>query len=498
MKKNSLIFLLIIQILLIFIFENIYSILKEMEGKEIIEIKTRCDLMSDLFIEKFKLNINKMREKEYFDRISVYSNLKSVKSTSGIKQGLIYIIKSLKGDKKSIVFEKNIDSPQLRIIKKLKSIFLGFLIVMGAFFVFTGFYLIFLIKRVKNDVKIKSISPLHNYLKELKDSEIELKDIIEKQQEKVVKEEKLNEIIINKINTGIIFVNKSDRIEMFNSVAEVIFSQSYANAKNNSLENILKKFPEILSFIKAKEGQKISSQIVDNSKVFKIDLIPIGDTGNLILVKDITDEKMRGEIERRNKNFIMLGEMTTFLAHEVRNSLGVIYGYTKTMKSKGEKLGKVNNEIRFLSSMMESFLSFSKPIKIEKQEKVNLYELLSKLACENELEIEISEKEIFIYFEKTLITSVFSNLLKNSREAGANRIEVAFYDENHLEIILKDNGKGIDKKNIENVWYPFFTTRDKGTGMGLAIVKKIVNSLNGEIFILDSKKGATFKIVFYK
>ena len=144
MKKNNLIFLLIIQILLIFIFENIHSILKEMEGKEIIEIKTRCDLMSDLFVEKFKLNINKMREKGYFDRISIYSNLKSVKSTSGIKQGLIYIIKHLKDDKKSMVFEKNIDSSPLKIIKKLKSIFLSFLIVMGAFFVFTGFYLIFL------------------------------------------------------------------------------------------------------------------------------------------------------------------------------------------------------------------------------------------------------------------------------------------------------------------------------------------------------------------
>jgi signal transduction histidine kinase len=44
----------------------------------------------------------------------------------------------------------------------------------------------------------------------------------------------------------------------------------------------------------------------------------------------------------------------------------------------------------------------------------------------------------------------------------------------------------------------YFTTKDKGTGMGLAIVKKIVNSLGGEIFVLDSKKGTTFKIVFYK
>jgi signal transduction histidine kinase len=498
MKKNSLILFLIIQIFLIFIFENINSILKEMEKKEIVEIKTKCDLMSDLFVEKFKFNINKMKEKGYFDRISIYSNLKSVTAISGIKKGLIYFIKSLKGDNRRIVFEKNIDSSTLKVIRKLKSIFLGFLIILGAFIVFTGFYLVFLIKKIKSDVKIKSISPLQNYLKELKDSEVELKDIVKKQQVKVVEEEELNKNIINKINSGIIFVNRFDKIDRFNSVAEVMFSQSYANARNNSLENILKGFPEILGFIKEKKDQKISSQIIEKSKTFNIDLIPIGDAGNLILVKDITEKKMREEIDGRNKNFIMLGEMTAFLAHEVKNSLGVIYGYTKTMKSKEKKLDKVNNEIKFISNMMESFLNFSKPIIGEKREKVNLVELLNKVACENKLEIKLSKKEIFINIEKALISSVFSNLIKNSKEAGADMLEVEFYDADNIEIILKDNGRGVGKKNVEKIWYPFFTTKDKGTGMGLAIVKKIVNSLGGEIFVLDSKKGTTFKIVFYK
>jgi signal transduction histidine kinase len=124
--------------------------------------------------------------------------------------------------------------------------------------------------------------------------------------------------------------------------------------------------------------------------------------------------------------------------------------------------------------------------------------LLNKVACENKLEIKLSKKEIFINIEKALISSVFSNLIKNSKEAGADMLEVEFYDADNIEIILKDNGRGVGKKNVEKIWYPFFTTKDKGTGMGLAIVKKIVNSLGGEIFVLDSKKGTTFKIVFYK
>ena len=67
-----------------------------------------------------------------------------------------------------------------------------------------------------------------------------------------------------------------------------------------------------------------------------------------------------------------------------------------------------------------------------------------------------------------------------------------------MEILWQDNGKGIDHQLKEKIWYPFFTTKEKGTGMGLAIIRKVVNALNGEITLLEtSPEETTFKIIFY-
>jgi signal transduction histidine kinase len=67
-----------------------------------------------------------------------------------------------------------------------------------------------------------------------------------------------------------------------------------------------------------------------------------------------------------------------------------------------------------------------------------------------------------------------------------------------VSITLGDDGPGIAAANAEKIWLPFFSTRDKGTGMGLATVKKLVSALNGDIQLIETKgKGATFRIVFY-
>jgi nitrogen-specific signal transduction histidine kinase len=68
-----------------------------------------------------------------------------------------------------------------------------------------------------------------------------------------------------------------------------------------------------------------------------------------------------------------------------------------------------------------------------------------------------------------------------------------------VEIRIKDNGKGISEKIKDKIWFPFFTSKEKGTGMGLALVRKIITSLNGDIQLVDSNQSGTiFKIVIYK
>ena len=87
----------------------------------------------------------------------------------------------------------------------------------------------------------------------------------------------------------------------------------------------------------------------------------------------------------------------------------------------------------------------------------------------------------------------------NARQHGADRITIAFLlEENSRRIDFEDNGRGISPHLQEKIWLPFFTTREKGTGMGLAIVKKMIGALYGEITLLHSLPGSTkFRLSFY-
>jgi len=435
MKKTTVILLLVILIFLIFIFQNIYTLFKGLEEVDLTQIKNPLSLMQN--------------------------------------------------------------------IQKIRKIFSSLTIVTGLLIIGTGFYLAFLIKKtgLKPEFKaFKTIPPLQDYLLQLKGSETQLKDIVEKQKEHVTEKEELNKSIINNINAAVIFLNQTGRINIFNAVAEQLFSQSFANARNNELDKILSKFPEIIEFVNANEDTRTSGEVVSNDRIFFIDVNPLGDIGQLLIIRDVTEEKKKEEIERKNSNFVMLGEMAAFLAHEVRNSLGVIYGYTKTIKAVKEKTKtqKVNKEINFLTAMMESFLNFSRPVTVDKTEEIDLVSILKKISAETGIELDIDQEKVTLESDPALIRSIFSNLLLNSKEAGADRVEVEVKKDKELEILFKDNGKGIDGEIKEKIWFPFFTAKKKGTGMGLAIIRKIISTLNGEISLTETGPGGTtFKIIFY-
>jgi signal transduction histidine kinase len=395
---------------------------------------------------------------------------------------------------------KNITDPAQfkQNMQTLKKIFSILSIIMILLFIGTSIYFVVQLRKEKKKPQAEGLPPLQDYLFQLKTSETELKSKVKTHQEDVKIKEELNKNIINNINAAIILINPSNRIEIFNSMAEKLFNQSFSHAKNNLIDKVLKDFPEILYFISQNKSQTTSKEIVSKEKIFLVHLRLIEDIGVLIITSDITSEKMREEIDRRNSNFIMLGEMTTFLAHEVRNSLGVIYGYTKTIKSEKEKIDRVNREIKFLTTMMESFLNFSKPIIVNKKETVNMSQILKKISLEKEIALEVDDEDVSLENDPILLYSVFSNLILNSKESGATAIIVSIKKGKDLEIILKDNGKGIDPKVKDKIWLPFFTTKEKGTGMGLAIIRKIINTLRGDIVLSHSDGGGTaFKITFY-
>lgn len=432
MKKTTIILILVIQVFLLFIFQNIHALFKEIETTEIQDIENTDKFFND--------------------------------------------------------------------ISRIRKIFSSLTIVTGLLIIGTGFYLIYLYKKSKDQTEQASIHPFQDYLLELKGSETQLKSLVEKQKEHVLEKEELNKSIFNNVDFAIIFINQFGRIDAFNPTAETLFGQSYANAKNNLPSVILSNFPEVGEFIREGSNEKVTKEILSGDRVFITQIIPMENIGQLSIIRDVTQERKREEIERRNGNFAMLGEMAAFLAHEVRNSLGVIFGYTKTLQADKEKIDKVNKEILFLTSMMESFLNFSRPIKIERKGNVDMIAMLRQIASENGIDIQFDNENASIEADTSLLQSIFSNLVRNSQQAGATKLDIRFVATpgKQLEILFSDNGSGIPPENKEKIWYPFFTTRDKGTGMGLAIIRKIINSMKGEISLLESTTpGTTFRIVFY-
>jgi signal transduction histidine kinase len=148
--------------------------------------------------------------------------------------------------------------------------------------------------------------------------------------------------------------------------------------------------------------------------------------------------------------------------------------------------------------MMESFLQFARPVEKVKRTEIVLGPLIAASAAAHNLAVSLPLKSLRIQSDPLLMNVIFSNLVLNAVQAGANHLTVEFCAAENTVIIVSDDGPGIAPAVREKIWLPFFSTRDKGTGMGLATVKKLVSALNGDIQLLDDgKPGATFKITFY-
>jgi nitrogen fixation/metabolism regulation signal transduction histidine kinase len=399
---------------------------------------------------------------------------------------------------KRIEAKKGFSPQSLNVVKTVNNIFSYLVIILAILILLTGGFLIYSFSSKKNRVENDKIPQLQNYLYQLKDSEIQLKNLVKQQQEKVVSADELSRNIINSMDVAIILLNKGNKIEIFNKAAEKIFNKSMVFAKNNSFNIVFSDFKEIVKLVNGDDKNKGFFEVESNKRFFRIDKIIMKNIGCLFIIDDITEDKKKDAIIQRNKNFVMLGEMAAFLVHEVRNSLGVIYGYTRTVPEKSDKIDKVNKEILFLTDMMERFLNFSKPLKDEEKKKVEVKKMMFELAEKNGIECEIIGEDILLETDSIQFQTVISNLFRNAVEASATKIDIELENAGKTIVKFKDNGTGIKEVDINKVWFPFFTTKKKGTGMGLALVKKYLYHLNGDITIIDSgSNGTEFKIELY-
>ncbi len=240
-------------------------------------------------------------------------------------------------------------------------------------------------------------------------------------------------------------------------------------------------------------------------------LIAVAVTYAVIMVRRV--RTLRTEIESKRR-LAYLGEIAGSLAHEIRNPLNTINmniqlldeqlkdGSEDTIK----KLGRVRNEVMRLDGILTSFLRFARPPKLS-VERVNLKELLTRLGeffgpevegAGIHLKLDIPDDLPVIHGDPEQLRQLFLNLLLNARDATKHggRITVsAWRTPRRAHIAISDNGCGIEKDKLERIFEPYVTTKPDGTGVGLAIVRRIAMDHGGSIRV-ESKpgEGTTFTV----
>jgi nitrogen fixation/metabolism regulation signal transduction histidine kinase len=237
-------------------------------------------------------------------------------------------------------------------------------------------------------------------------------------------------------------------------------------------------------------------------------LLAGGARGAICLFSDLTDVVELEEQLRLKEALARLGELTAGLAHEFRNGLATIHGYSRLISPDTlpvqyqTYLQGIRQESEALGHVVTNFLNFARPERVTLS-RVALGPLVQRAADDLRREmpagttIERAGEFGEVEGDEVLLRQVLGNLLRNAAEACAEAgTQPAIVIEGRVDrqrgmcaLLVRDNGPGIPEAARERVFQPFFTTRSRGTGLGLAIVQKIVVTHNGRVGVSTSPAG---------
>ncbi len=314
-------------------------------------------------------------------------------------------------------------------------------------------------------------------------------------------------IIIKKNNLKIFFVNIEFQIQ---------FGISQPKLKDISVESIFSKSSYLMSNLKRLK-EKVGMFLIKEATLFKNYsyevrcIVPDNLSNHMLLIfKKNEDERKINE----NSQYTIFDETFSILSHEINNPLSSIKMasqlITKSKTYDKELIEIISGETERISKIFNSLSFVNSKIDLLKGQKENIHEILrysifrlKKLGKSVKIHENFDPSLPLVKVDKNAMIQVFDNLLLNSVDALVEnsspfiRITSKFFfgqsikipnlkdnlKKNFLQIIIEDNGKGIAKNDLEKVFIPFYSNKKNGTGIGLFLVKKIINYHNGHIFI---------------
>ncbi|MCG8635711.1 MAG: ATP-binding protein [Desulfobacterales bacterium] len=228
------------------------------------------------------------------------------------------------------------------------------------------------------------------------------------------------------------------------------------------------------------------------------------------IIERRAEERLKLEEKlRRTEHLSAIGEMTAGVSHEIRNPLGIIKSSAQLMKKKMARLDPSSNipeiiveESTRLDRIIKDFLDFAKPktadvrpCAIEDVIEKNLVFLAPQIEDENVRIVKDFQNNLpEILADPAMLYQAFLNIFLNAFQAMEEKgtITIAtWHDSGMVHISFTDTGEGIDQEVLKKIWTPFFTTKETGTGLGLGIVKNIIEAHQGSLQISNATPNGT-------
>ncbi len=364
------------------------------------------------------------------------------------------------------------------------------------------------------------VDTFQELVSKLKEKERELEVLRKEAEDRAVAIEGYNENILQSVPSGVISFDEEMRITKINQAAEKILEVKGETTIGRYHTDVLNKsITDLLHNRKVIERGEISCITPSGKKIWLgFTLSPLKDRrgttiGQILVFTDLTHLKaFEAQMELRAK-LSSLGEISAGIAHELRNPMGVIAGYTKLLTKKADNSLKptvdaISKEIVVMDRIISDFLSFTRPVELTISD-IDLKAIIENCTAtivdkriDIKLRLDMNALPV-IKGDGVLLRQAFTNLIQNAVEAMPQGGELtvkaspsAGSSGDFLDVSIFDTGHGIAENIKDKIFLPFFTTKESGTGLGLAIVHNIVVAHGGNISVDSSDKGTTFRIKF--
>ena len=325
--------------------------------------------------------------------------------------------------------------------------------------------------------------------------------------------EQLSEQIVAGLTAGLLVVSHDGRVQILNPAGRRLLAVGDGGLPANYRDLLTGAAPladvisECLSTGRAILRRTLQIQLPEGTMHLGVTVSPLGAPGTesqgaICLFSDLTAVVELEEQLRLKATLARLGELTAGMAHEFRNGLATIHGYGRLLDPKQlpeqyrPYVEGIRQETEALRKVVTNFLNFAKPEQVVFQP-VDLREVVQR-ASEDVLPADGSRGRLEVHGrfgtvqgDDVMLRQAFSNLLRNAVEAceGAGTtprltVSASMDDAQGIATVtVDDNGPGIDAALCDRVFHPFFTTKPQGTGLGLALVQKIVVTHNGRVSV---------------